>query len=239
MLRADQLTVSIQGRPVLAGVSLTVERGKVIGLLGPNGAGKTTCFRTILGQVRPSRGSVYLDGEAILHAPMHTRARMGIGYLPQEASVFRGLSVARNIMAVLQLRKDLGRREKHQECARLMDDLEITHIRETRGNHLSGGERRRVEIARALALDPRYVLLDEPFAGVDPVSVGEIQKLVGQLVTRDIGILVTDHNVRETLALCDSAYILSHGRVLAEGPPGVIVEDPNVRKSYLGDSFAL
>jgi len=233
------LNVRIQGRPVLEDVSLAVDRGQVVGLLGPNGAGKTTCFRTILGQVRPRRGEIRLDGQSLHDAPMHVRARLGIGYLPQEPSVFRGLSVSRNIMAVLQLRKDLGRAERRQECARLMDELEIRPIRKTRGAHLSGGERRRVEIARALAMNPSYVLLDEPFAGVDPVSVGEIQRLVGQLVTRGIGVLVTDHNVRETLTLCDFAYILSHGRILAEGSPAAIIEHDGVREAYLGDDFSM
>ncbi|NRA98185.1 MAG: LPS export ABC transporter ATP-binding protein, partial [Planctomycetes bacterium] len=181
MLRVDQLSVRIQGRPILEDVSLDVERGQAIGLLGPNGAGKTTCFRTILGQLRPDRGTVILDGKAIVDAPLHVRARMGIGYLPQEASVFRGLTVADNITAVLQLRKSLSRSERKAELERVMGDLQIDRIRSTRGAHLSGGERRRVEIARALAANPRYILLDEPFAGVDPVSVGEIQNLVGQL----------------------------------------------------------
>lgn len=239
MLRVDQLTVRIQGRPVLEDVSLGVETGQVAGLLGPNGAGKTTCFRTILGQLRPRRGSIILDGDAIGDAPMHIRARMGIGYLPQEASVFRGLTVAGNIMSVLQLRKDLSRPERKTELSRLMDDLQIERIRGSRGAHLSGGERRRVEIARALAANPRYILLDEPFAGVDPVSIGEIQNLVSQLTERDIGVLVTDHNVRETLNLCDFAYILSNGRVLAEGTPNAIVSDPAVRDAYLGESFTI
>ncbi len=239
MLRVDQLSVRIQGRPILEDVSLDVERGRAIGLLGPNGAGKTTCFRTILGQLRPDRGTVILDGKAIVDAPLHVRARMGIGYLPQEASVFRGLTVADNITAVLQLRKSLSRSERKAELERVMGDLQIDRIRSTRGAHLSGGERRRVEIARALAANPRYILLDEPFAGVDPVSVGEIQNLVGQLTDQDIGVLVTDHNVRETLNLCDFAYILSNGRVLAEGSPDTIVANPAVRDAYLGESFAI
>ena len=200
MLRVDQLSVRIQGRPILEDVSLDVERGQAIGLLGPNGAGKTTCFRTILGQLRPDRGTVILDGKAIVDAPLHVRARMGIGYLPQEASVFRGLTVADNITAVLQLRKDLSRRERKAKLERVMGDLQIDSIRSTRGAHLSGGERRRVEIARALAANPRYILLDEPFAGVDPVSVGEIQNLVGQLTDQDIGVL--DERRRRQVTHC-------------------------------------
>lgn len=239
MLSVENLTVRIQGRAVLDGVSLRVDRGQVVGLLGPNGAGKTTCFRTILGQVRANHGTVHLDEEEIGGVPMHLRARRGIGYLPQEPSVFRGLSVAKNVMAVLQLRPDLGRAGRKTELLRLLEELQIAPIQRSRGATLSGGERRRVEIARALAAAPRYVLLDEPFAGVDPLSVGEIQRLVSQLTSQDIGVLVTDHNVRETLRLCDYAYILSNGRVLAEGAPDVIVQNEAVRDAYLGESFEL
>ena len=239
LLEVENLNVRLQGRTVLDGVSLVVKPGSVVGLLGPNGAGKTTCFRAILGQIECQEGSVRLEDEEIGHLQMHLRARKGIGFLPQEASVFRGLDVARNVMSVLETRRDLSRGKRTDELDRLMNELQIGHIAQRRGAVLSGGERRRVELARALAADPRYILLDEPFAGVDPVSVGEIQRLVTHLTTSGIGVLITDHNVRETLKLCDHAYILSEGRVLASGTPEEIVQNESVRDVYLGDSFSL
>lgn len=239
MLQVEKLNAELYGRRVLNDVSLHVERGNIVGLLGPNGAGKTTSFRAILGQVACDSGRVTLDGNDISNLPMHERARAGIGYLPQESCIFRGMSVARNVQAVLELRKDLGRRQRRNELDRLLEELQVAHLRRQNGATLSGGERRRVEIARCLAANPSFVLLDEPFAGVDPISVGEIRSLVRHLVDRDIGVLITDHNVRETLELCDRAYILGGGRVLAEGPPDVIINDPTVRDVYLGEEFSL
>ncbi len=239
VLTVQDLTVRIQGRLTLNGVSLQVARGEIVGLLGPNGAGKTTCFRAILGQIGVHRGAVRLEGEEISSLPMHMRARRGIGYLPQETSVFRGLTVAQNLLAVLQIRGNLRRRGRAEELDRLLEELQISHLRDARGATLSGGERRRVEIARALAAAPRHMLLDEPFAGVDPVSIVEIQRLIRDLAARGIGVLLTDHNVREALSLCDRAYVLSKGSILASGVPGEIVRDDNVRGIYLGQDFEL
>ncbi|HRN62101.1 MAG TPA: LPS export ABC transporter ATP-binding protein, partial [Luteimonas sp.] len=209
------------------------------GLLGPNGAGKTTCFYMIVGLVPADAGRIVLDGHDITAEPMHLRARRGVGYLPQEPSVFRKLSVADNIMLVLELRKDLDRAGRRKEQDNLLDELQVAHVADQIGASLSGGERRRVEIARALAANPRLILLDEPFAGVDPISVGEIQRIVEHLKHRGIGVLITDHNVRETLGICDRAYILNEGGVLAQGAPDALLANPDVRRVYLGESFRL
>ncbi|MCA9322490.1 MAG: LPS export ABC transporter ATP-binding protein [Planctomycetes bacterium] len=239
MLEVRDLGVWLEGRAILDHVSLVVEPGRIVGLLGPNGAGKTTCFRAILGQLPRTSGVVLLEGEDIARLPMHRRARKGIGYLPQESSIFRGLDVSQNIMSVLETRSELNRTARIAILDQLLKELQIARIAHHRGSVLSGGERRRVELARALAADPSYVLLDEPFAGVDPVSVQEIQRLVRFLTEKNIGVLITDHNVRETLKLCDHAYILSRGRVLAEGTPAEIVARDDVRGIYLGEDFTL
>jgi lipopolysaccharide export system ATP-binding protein len=211
----------------------------VVGLLGPNGAGKTTCFYMVVGLVEADAGSIKLDQQDITSQPMYARAKHGVGYLPQEPSVFRRLSVADNIRLVLELRSDLDRKGREHELGALMEELQVSHVAEQLGASLSGGERRRVEIARALAAKPRLMLLDEPFAGVDPISVGEIQKIVRHLTERGIGVLITDHNVRETLGICDRAYILNEGIVLAQGAPDAILANPDVRRVYLGDTFRL
>jgi lipopolysaccharide export system ATP-binding protein len=238
-LEATELAKSYGKREIVKSVSLYLESGDIVGLLGPNGAGKTTCFYMIVGLIGNDRGQITLNGEAIDHLPMHHRARQGIGYLPQEASVFRSLSVADNILAVLQLRKDLSRPQQLDALEQLLEDLQIAHIRDSQGISLSGGERRRVEIARALANEPHFILLDEPFAGVDPISVIDIQTIIKQLTERNIGVLITDHNVRETLGICDRAYVMGEGKILAEGKPEVILENKVVRKIYLGDDFKL
>ncbi len=239
MLSAEHLVKRYRGRAVVHDVSLEVHRGEVVGLLGPNGAGKTTCFYMVVGLVPADGGKILLDEHNLTRANMHKRARLGLGYLPQEASVFRRLSVQDNIEAILELRKDLDREKRKQELGRLLDEFNVAHLADQMGVSLSGGERRRVEIARALAADPRFILLDEPFAGVDPISVGEIQHIVGHLRDRNIGILITDHNVRETLGICDRAYIISEGRVLTQGPPAAVLADEEVRKVYLGKEFRL
>jgi len=239
MLRAEHLVKRYRGRAVVHDVSLEVERGEVVGLLGPNGAGKTTCFYMVVGLVPADGGRISLDDHKLTKANMHKRARLGLGYLPQEASVFRRLSVRDNILAILELRRDLNRDQRETELVRLMDEFNVAHLADQMGVSLSGGERRRVEIARALAANPRFILLDEPFAGVDPISVGEIQHIVSQLRDRQIGILITDHNVRETLGICDRAYIISEGRVLTEGPPEAVLADEEVRNVYLGKEFRL
>jgi len=221
------------------GVSLSVDAGEVVGLLGPNGAGKTTSFYMIVGLVPCDAGRVTLDGRPIDHLPLYRRARLGLGYLPQEASVFRGLTVAENILAVLELRRDLDAGQRRDRLEALLEEFHIGHLRDTQGASLSGGERRRVEIARALAADPRFILLDEPFAGVDPIAVMDIQQVVAHLRDRGIGVLITDHNVRETLGICQRAYIISEGRVIARGTPEEIVADEQVRRVYLGESFRL
>jgi lipopolysaccharide export system ATP-binding protein len=229
---------SYRRRPVLRDVSLRLRRGEVVGLLGPNGAGKTTCFYAVAGLVPPDAGSVTVDGQDVTRLPMYRRAKLGIGYLPQEASVFRGLTVADNIRAILELRiRDTDKRREMLD--ELLGEFSITHLRRTPAVALSGGERRRVEIARCLASQPKYVLLDEPFAGVDPLAVADIRKLVRQLTDRGIGVLITDHNVRETLEIIDRAYILHGGTVLMSGSPEQVVRDDNVRRVYLGDSFRL
>jgi len=239
MLVAEGLRKRYKQREVVKEFGLTLESGEVVGLLGPNGAGKTTCFYMIVGLVPADAGRIVLDGHDITAEPMYTRAKRGVGYLPQEPSVFRKLSVADNIMLVLELREDLDKAGRQKALADLMDELQITHVADQAGASLSGGERRRVEIARALAANPRMMLLDEPFAGVDPISVGEIQRIVTHLKERGIGVLITDHNVRETLGICDRAYILSDGGVLAQGAPEALLANPDVRRVYLGESFRL
>jgi lipopolysaccharide export system ATP-binding protein len=239
MLIAQALRKRYQKRDVVRDFSLRLKPGEIVGLLGPNGAGKTTCFYMIVGLVATDGGKITLDGQDITSMPMHSRARLGVGYLPQEASVFRRLTVADNILAILELRSDLSAQHRQRELDSLLDELQISHISEQLGASLSGGERRRVEIARALAAKPRFMLLDEPFAGVDPISVGEIQKIVRHLKARGIGVLITDHNVRETLGICDRAYILNDGGVLAEGSPEAVLANPDVRRVYLGESFRM
>jgi len=238
-LEARDLSKSYSGRKVIESVSLHVDSGEVVGLLGPNGAGKTTCFYMIVGLVPSDGGSVWLDERELTRYPMHVRARHGVGYLPQEASVFRKLSVADNLLAVLEMRKDLTRRQRADKLEALLQELHIGHLRGQKGLSLSGGERRRVEIARALAMEPRFILLDEPFAGVDPISVIDIQRIVEHLVERDIGVLITDHNVRETLGICNRAYIIGSGKTLAEGPPEAILNNEQVRQVYLGEQFRM
>lgn len=237
-LRVDRLRKSYRKRVVIRDVSMQLDRGEVVALLGPNGSGKTTSFYAIAGLVFPEAGCVTLDGQNVTTLPMYRRARMGIGYLPQEMSIFRGLSVEGNILAVLDIseRDPHSRRERLEE---LLSDFSIEHLRRAPALALSGGERRRVEIARCLAADPKYLLLDEPFAGVDPISVGDIRHLVADLKTRGIGVLITDHNVRETLEIVDRAYILHDGQVLMSGSPSEVVENENVRRVYLGDSFRI
>ena len=239
MLQARSLRKRYRAREVVRDFSLELKEGEVAGLLGPNGAGKTTCFYMIVGLVPADGGAILLDGADITTLPMHARARRGVGYLPQEPSVFRRLSVADNVMAVLELREDLDARGRGKELEALLDELQVAHVADQLGASLSGGERRRVEIARALAGRPRLMLLDEPFAGVDPISVGEIQKIIRHLKQRGIGVLITDHNVRETLGICDHAYILNEGAVLAQGTPAHILEHPDVRRVYLGESFRM
>lgn len=239
VLRARNLSKSYKGRKVVNDCSLSVRRGETVGLLGPNGAGKTTCFYMMVGLIRADAGKIELGDTDITLMPMFQRAQLGLGYLPQEPSVFRRLSVEANIMAVLELRKDLKRRQRRSELEALLDDLQIAHIGSQKGISLSGGERRRVEIARALAAAPGFILLDEPFAGVDPISVVEIQRIVRHLKARGIGVLVTDHNVRETLGICDRALILNDGKVLAQGTPSTILDNEEVRDVYLGRDFKL
>ena len=239
MLTAAGLAKSYKSRQVVHDFGLSLRPGEVVGLLGPNGAGKTTCFYMIVGLVATDTGQILLDGNDITALPMHERARRGLGYLPQEASVFRKLSVADNIRAVLELRPELDEAARDRELSSLLEELQVTHVAGQPGASLSGGERRRVEIARALAAAPRFMLLDEPFAGVDPISVGEIQRIVRHLKARGIGVLITDHNVRETLGICDRAYILNAGRVLAQGSPDEVLANADVRRVYLGDSFRL
>ncbi len=226
-------------RDILTGISLEVGSGEVVGLLGPNGAGKTTCFYMIVGLIRADGGRIELDERDLTPLPMHARARLGVGYLPQEASVFRKMTVANNIRAVLETRRDLDRAGRRKWLEELLGELQISHIRDSIGISLSGGERRRVEIARALAVEPRFMLLDEPFAGVDPISVIEIQRIVSHLAGRGIGVLITDHNVRETLGICERAYILSDGGVIASGGADAILADERVRQVYLGENFTL
>ena len=237
-LKASKLRKCYKSRTVVQEVSLSVSSGEVVGLLGPNGAGKTTCFYMMVGLVPLDGGNIYLDELNLSQMPVHRRALLGLGYLPQEASIFRHLSVADNICAVLEL-QNYSQDEIQQHLDNLLDDLSISHLRANPALGLSGGERRRVEIARALATQPRFILLDEPFAGVDPIAVLDIQKIIHFLKERDIGVLITDHNVRETLGICDRAYIISEGNVLASGIPDEIIYNENVRKVYLGEHFRL
>jgi len=239
MLRAEHLSKRYKSRQVVRDFSFSLRPGEVVGLLGPNGAGKTTCFYLIVGLIGADRGRILLDEADITERTMHARARLGVGYLPQEPSVFRRLTVAENVLAILELRDDLDARARKGELHRLLEELQVGHLSNQRGVSLSGGERRRVEIARALAAKPRFMLLDEPFAGVDPISVQEIQKIVAQLKARGIGVLITDHNVRETLGICDRAYIMNDGTVLAEGVPAALLENPKVREVYLGHGFRM
>ncbi len=238
MLLAHGLMKTYKQRTVVDGASLGVRRGESVGLLGPNGAGKTTCFYMITGLVRPDAGTIVLDGHDVTRMPMYRRARLGIGYLPQEASIFRGLSVENNIKAVLEV-VEKSKKERQHQLDSLLDEFKIAHLRKAPSIALSGGERRRLEIARALASRPAFMLLDEPFAGVDPIAVGDIQELVRHLTRRGIGVLITDHNVRETLGLIDRAYIIASGQVLTHGQPQEIVNNPDVRRLYLGEQFTL
>lgn len=239
VLGAEAIYKSYRGRQVVNGVSLQVNSGEVVGLLGPNGAGKTTSFYMIVGLVPCDKGRLFVGDHDITALPMHARARLGIGYLPQEASVFRKLSVEDNIMAILQVQPGLGRDERQEMLENLLHELHIGHIRDSQGMSLSGGERRRVEIARALAMRPQFILLDEPFAGVDPISVIDIQRIISQLQEKNIGVLITDHNVRETLGICERAYIMSDGQVIAQGTPEEVMADDHVRRVYLGEHFRL
>lgn len=238
-LEARNLAKSYKGRKVVIDVSMTVEQGQIVGLLGPNGAGKTTCFYMIAGLVRADRGEVFLNQKRVTKLPIHGRAHAGLSYLPQEASVFRKLTVADNILAILETRKGLNRAARKQQLETLLQEFHIEHIRDSLGMALSGGERRRVEIARAIATDPQFILLDEPFAGVDPISVSDIKNIVSHLKQRGLGVLITDHNVRETLDICEKAYIVSEGHIIAEGPPSEILNHQKVREVYLGDHFRL
>ena len=238
-LKAQHLAKSYKSRQVVRDVSLSIDSGQIVGLLGPNGAGKTTCFYMIVGLVQADQGRVLIDSQDLSHQPMHGRARSGIGYLPQEASIFRKLSVADNIMAILETRKELDKAGRRKELESLLQEFHIHHIRDNLGMSLSGGERRRVEIARALATAPKFILLDEPFAGVDPISVGDIKQIIHHHKAKGIGVLITDHNVRETLGICDRAYIMSEGAVLAQGAPDALLANPDVRRVYLGESFRL
>jgi lipopolysaccharide export system ATP-binding protein len=235
-LFADGISKSFRGRTVVSSVNLRLRRGEVAGLLGPNGAGKTTCFYMITGLIAVDYGAIYLDGEDITNQPMYQRARMGVGYLPQEASIFRGMSVEQNVMAVVEMREPDDRRAQN-EVDRLLDELRIAHLRAAPAVSLSGGERRRVEIARALASEPDFMLLDEPFAGIDPLAIADIREVIAYLKSRGIGILITDHNVRETLDIIDRASIIHAGELLFEGAPDEVLADPEVRRVYLGDRF--
>lgn len=238
-LVAEHLAKQYKSRAVVRDVSVEVKRGEIVGLLGPNGAGKTTSFYMIVGLVGSDAGSIRLDGQDITVLPMHRRARLGIGYLPQEASVFRKLTVAENILAILETRPHFTRQSRMRRLDELLEELNIARLRDSLGMSLSGGERRRVEIARALAAEPGFILLDEPFAGVDPLSVLDIQAIMRHLRDRGIGVLVTDHNVRETLGICERAYIMNDGQVIAHGTPEALLQDPQVRRVYLGEHFRL
>ena len=237
-LLVENLRKSYQSRDVVQDISLHIKSGEVVGLLGPNGAGKTTTFYMIVGLLAANGGRILLDGKELSRLPIHLRARMGLSYLPQEASIFRKLTVAENILAVLEL-QDLNADERQEKLAALLAELHITHLRDQSAMSLSGGERRRVEIARCLASDPSFILLDEPFAGIDPIAVMDIQKIIRQLAARNIGVLITDHNVRETLGICDHAYIVNDGRIFAGGLPSDIIENQSVRDIYLGKNFRL
>ncbi|HIF74149.1 MAG TPA: LPS export ABC transporter ATP-binding protein [Porticoccaceae bacterium] len=239
MLTATNLAKSYKGRKVVRDVSLSVDQGEIVGLLGPNGAGKTTCFYMIVGLVKADSGNVQLSDQSLTSLPIHQRASYGLSYLPQDSSIFRTLSVEDNILAILETRKDLSSTEKNTKLDILLSDFNIDHIRSNKGMSLSGGERRRTEIARTLATDPKFILLDEPFAGIDPISVSDIKQIIQQLKNRNIGILVTDHNVRETLDICEKAYIVNEGRIIAEGNSETILSNDKVREVYLGDQFQI
>jgi lipopolysaccharide export system ATP-binding protein len=238
-LEARGLAKRYRRREVVKALSLSIESGDVVGLLGPNGAGKTTAFYMIVGLVRCDRGSIVLNGHDVTRLPVHRRARLGLGYLPQEASIFRGMTVADNILAILETRRDLRRTDRQAVLEELLEELHVGHVRDTPGISLSGGERRRVEIARALATEPKFMLLDEPFAGVDPISVLDIQRIIRHLSQRGIGVLITDHNVRETLGICGHAYIVNQGELIASGTPEEVLANQNVRQVYLGEEFSL
>lgn len=238
-LIVQNLQKKYKSRTVVNDVSLDIKSGEIVGLLGPNGAGKTTSFYMIVGLIAADKGQVILDEKDISHTAMHQRARLGIGYLPQEPSIFRKLTVSDNILAILELNRKLTKAQRHQQLDSLLQELHITHIKDSLGMSLSGGERRRVEIARALASNPKFILLDEPFAGIDPISVIDIKRIIGHLSERGIGILITDHNVRETLDSCERAYIVSEGRIIANGDAQTILNDRTVRQVYLGDEFNL
>ncbi|MBT8144897.1 MAG: LPS export ABC transporter ATP-binding protein [Gammaproteobacteria bacterium] len=238
-LRADGISKRFRARQVVEDMSLELHSGEVVGLLGPNGAGKTTAFYMIVGLIPVDAGRILLGDRDLTRLPMHRRARLGVGYLPQEASIFRKLSVAQNIMAILETRPELSEAERERALDELLEELHIGHIRNSAGISLSGGERRRAEIARALAAEPSFILLDEPFAGVDPISVLDIQRIIAQLTARGIGVLITDHNVRETLGICERAYILSEGTVISAGTPDEVLADRRVREVYLGEDFRL
>ena len=239
VLHAEFLAKSYKSRKVVSDVSLTVHSNEIVGLLGPNGAGKTTTFYMVVGLVRQDEGKIVIDGEDISFLPMHSRAQRGIGYLPQEASIFRRLSVYDNLMAVLEIRKDLTPERRRERADELIEEFNIGHIRDSLGQALSGGERRRVEIARALAANPKFILLDEPFAGVDPISVTDIKKIITDLRNRGLGVLITDHNVRETLDVCERAYIVGEGKIIATGTPQEVMNDEHVKRVYLGEQFKL
>ncbi|MBK8962492.1 MAG: LPS export ABC transporter ATP-binding protein [Candidatus Competibacteraceae bacterium] len=238
-LIAKEIVKRYRKRVVVDAASLVVASGEVVGLLGPNGAGKTTSFYMMVGLIHCDEGRVLLDERDLTHLPMHARARLGVGYLPQEPSIFRRLTVLENVLAILEMRRDLARPARRPVAEDLLHELHVGHLRDNIGISLSGGERRRVEIARALAAQPAFILLDEPFAGVDPLSVLDIQRIIKHLCERNIGVLITDHNVRETLGICDRAYILNEGRVIAEGEPALILDNQHVRQVYLGESFQL
>jgi len=236
---ASEIQKKYKERLVVNKVSLTINAGEIVGLLGPNGAGKTTCFYMLLGLISVGAGKIYLGGQEITHLPVHQRAKLGISYLPQEASIFRGLSVSENILSILELQEELTKVERLDKLDQLLNEFNLTHITDTLGISLSGGERRRVEIARALTVNPRFILLDEPFAGVDPKSIIDIKRLIKYLAAKQIGILITDHNVRDTLDICQKAFIISNGQVICSGTPKQITLDPQVREVYLGADFQI
>lgn len=238
-LYIKQLSKQYKSRHIVKNVSLHLKRGEIVGLLGPNGAGKTTSFYMIVGLISCNHGQILLEDRDITSLPVHARAQLGMSYLPQEASIFRKLTVADNILAILELRKDLTKTQRHEKLNHLLREFHIEHIRDTLGISLSGGERRRVEIARALATEPKFILLDEPFAGIDPISVIDVKRIITHLRTRNIGVLITDHNVRETLDICERAYIVNNGEIICEGTPKTILENKQVRSVYLGEDFNL
>ena len=238
-LRINNVKKKYKTRQVVKGISMTLNTSEIIGLLGPNGAGKTTTFYMTVGLVQPSEGNIYLDDQDITALPIHKRAQLGIGYLPEERSIFRKLTVSQNILAILERRKDLNKQERLDKCDQLLQEFHITHLKDTMAISLSGGETRRVEIARALAINPKFILLDEPFAGIDPISIIDIKRIITHLQQRGIGILITDHNVRETLDICQSAYIVDQGTIIAEGTPSDILNNDKVRDVYLGHEFTL